>query len=104
MRCTAPSLFIHVTVPVVFIDAGLGVNDCAPPVVVMVMVTPAGVGSPPVDVGLVGLPPPPSPPHATDARATTRVALHPNEVSLHMFGSPCAWNGEEANQWRGCVA
>jgi hypothetical protein len=99
MRCTAPSLFVHATVPAAVIDAGFGLNDCAPPVVVMLMVTAADVPPPPVGVGLVGLLPPPSPPHATEATATiTATPSHPDKRSFHMLSTPCPLTAQEVNQ------
>src|SRR5215203_2019936 len=99
-RCTAPSLFIQATVPVVPIDAGLGVNDCAPPVVVMLMIVGADAPLAPVGVGLVGLLSPPPPPHPSDEKAIA-IATYPGD-GLHMFATPCRPGGQEANQWSAC--
>src|SRR6188472_327246 len=86
MRCTALSRFAQATVPAVAIEAGLGLNDCDPAVVVMLTIAEADVLLPPEGLGLVGLPPPP-PPHAPAASAMAS-AIPPHEKRIHMISPP----------------
>src|SRR6188472_1244414 len=86
MRCTALSRFAQATVPAVAIEAGLGLNDCDPAVVVMLTIAEADVLLPPEGLGLVGLPPPP-PPHAPAASAMAS-AIPPHEKRVHMISPP----------------
>jgi hypothetical protein len=84
IRCRAPSRLTQVTVPAVTIAAGLGVNDCDPAVAVMVTVTGVDAPTPAEELGLVGVPPPPSLPHATAVMGMAR-AIPPHEERIHMI-------------------